>query len=449
MNWFTRILTKELVDDPPVSTKGVGRESIKVRMGEETSDALFDAVFDAIARNDHVLLIGPRGSGKSYAARKAINMAETMNAKRNVAPKSSLLVPQTHITAQGNKEMPRDYFFEPEFEFLQGLHGEGETKNRKSQPESNGSVRMGLRQPPLFRFASLDNQGHVDLEAVPAENTNTTNMVSRYAPRKFEHTVGGVSRKIERFVLFLDEINRFNDGVLDSLLLLLEERCVIYQGKLVELPVVVVATMNPPGYDLSARSLSPPLMSRFNIVKQLYTASPKTLVDVILPPELGLPQSRLDSLMYRHFAVAILAFWGEYNPSRPSSAYLSPEARDLLKAISQAGSESFREDLAFISGKSNYGPDARGARDWILAVDRRICSEHSTADLSCEANGRGNLAKFAVEELGDAIANKLVLNFSPEAQPEDFQRLMQALGNVTFEIFTLPKLDALIRENLG
>lgn len=407
-----------------------------VRGGEETSNALFEAVFDAIVRGDHSLLIGPRGSGKSYAARKAINWAESRDSSGAKSKSRSVLVPGAQITAQGNKEMPRDYFFEPEFEFVR--EG-GITK----------SVTMSIRQPPLLRNARLDAQKNIELALVKG-SAEGSNMVSRYLP-KLEHAEGRNIREIGKFVLFLDEINRFNDGVLDSLLLLLEEKCIIYQGKVVELPVVVVATMNPPGYDLSARSLSPPLMSRFNIVKQLYTAGPKTLVHTILPSQLPLTEARRVSMQYEIFAMAILSFWGESNPKRPSGAYLSPDAVKLLDMISAKASEDFRRHLKFVSEKSNYGPDARGTRDWMMAVDRRLRREFDETDETDrdESDNRERLARIAVEELGDAVANKLVLNFSPEARPDDYRQLMASLGALSYELFTNETLRGIVRENLA
>lgn len=449
--YLNRILTRERVVREQTATLSGAAQTPIVRIGEETSEKLFRDVFDAIAREEHVLLIGPRGSGKSYAARMAITMAETHKADAQADLDNSLLVPGTQITAQGNKELPRDYFFEPEFEFRTADPADNSGSWNRSKQSNN--ISMGLRSPPLFRFAETDSQGRVALESVPPDSGGRM-MISRYRPRRLCHQVNGKTREIRRFVLFLDEINRFNDGVLDSLLLLLEERCVLFQGYLVQLPVVVVATMNPPGYDLSARSLSPPLLSRFNIVKQLYTAGPNTLVREILPKELGFNADQLDRLMFRHFAVAILAFWGEVKSTKPSNAYIAPNAQRLLKRISDAASSGFRSDLSYVSDKSNYGPDARGARDWILAVDRRLRREGRSLplpqDRSPQADEqRADLARIAVEELGDAIANKLVLSFNPEARPQEFQKLMASLGRITFDLMTIDALDEIIMEELG
>jgi MoxR-like ATPase len=386
----------------------------------ETSSALFEDIYDAIKRRDHVLIVGPRGSGKSYAARAGIRLGET----RSLDGANPLLVPGAQIVAQGNKEFPRDYFFEPEFEFTEVTSRTGK------------KLITGLRQPPLFRYARLNAEGRIDLRLKSVDGNVAPDMVARYETSFALKSEGRPEMAIERFVLFLDEINRFNDGVLDSLLLLLEERCAIYQGKLVEVPVVVVATMNPPGYDISARSLSPPLLSRFSAVRSLYTAGFDTLVKTMLPSQLKLPPSELERLNYRAFAAATVAFWGEHDAKRPSGAYLSPQSKQFIDSLAKRGSERFKAALKFISKKSNYGPDARAARDWVLAAQRFLSQQSRAAE--------GDVGGAAVATLSVAVANKLVLNFSPEAKPDEFQTLMRSLAEVAYEIFTAPDLAKLV-----
>ena len=431
-----------LVARPVVTQKASGpRPLAYTPFGEETSDELFADIFSAISRREHVLLIGPRGSGKSYAGRRAIRMAERRNASGKIDRDNSILVPGAQVIAQGNKELPRDYFFEPEFEFVK-------TKDRGSP------LSMTLRQPPLMRHAEIDESGRVVFQKVEPTDDTALDMITRYRT-KFtmrEDRTGERVRPIEHFVLFLDEINRFNDGVLDTLLLLLEERCVVYQGRLVEMPVSVVATMNPPGYDISARSLSPPLLSRFTTVKQLYTAGPKTLVSTILPESFRIKREELARLRYEVFAVAIILFWGDYDAKRPSGAYLSPDAQDTIAAVKKVASTDLAESLRFISQKSNYGPDARGTRDWMAATRRRLIAQrHDMSVFDARTNPANNvaLATAAIRELSGSVANKLVLNFSPEAKPDEFRKLMQILSTVTHELFVSTAVGDAIRDQLG
>jgi MoxR-like ATPase len=378
---------------------------IKPRHGEETSEEFFYEILDSIERGDHMLLIGPRGCGKSYAVRRAINMGEQPT---NGNKDQSILVPGAQIMAQGNKEFPRDYFFEPEIEYVS-------ISNGKKQ-----EISVRLRQPPLFVCAKLEEDtGGLHLDQVNSQESEQKDLITRYRAT-FEKD----GRKIEKFVLFLDEINRFNDGVLDSLLLLLEDKCVSYQGKTVEVPVVVIATMNPPGYDVSARSLSPPLMSRFSSVVHLYTAGLATLVNTILPSELKLTSKENKSIPIHFFAAASLAFWGAYDKSRPCAAYLSPITCQLLQALYTAGDDQFRQDLDFIQSVSDYGPDARAARDWIFAARREV------------NKNKLSVVSAAIKTLAESVSNKLVLNFSPEAKPEKLNQLIEALGRVTYSIFS-------------
>lgn len=401
------------------------------RIGEETSSTLITEIFQAIKRRDHVLLIGPRGSGKSHAAREAIVKAE----------REGVLVPGAQIVAQGNKELPRDYFFEPEFEFFQ----------EKGGVLSTTSTNMRLRQPPLFRHAKGES-GHVHLQLVKGNEQSPTDMIAHYET-EFKIKIETDTTNVDHFVLFLDEVNRFNDGVLDSLLLLLEEGYAIYQGKLVKVPISVIATMNPPGYDISARSLSPPLLSRFNIVKQLYTAGPKTLANIILPQALGKAHLSSDDqsrLRCEVFAVVIILFWGQPDDKRSSAAYLSPDAQELIKKLLEIGTREFKEGMKLISEKCNYGPDARGVRDWIMAVKRRLSTKDGNLPsefLDANDDERNkNLATAAIDTLSDAIANKLVLNFSPDAKPHEFRELMNAMGTVTHEVFTAKPMGEVINK---
>lgn len=399
-------------------------EVVAPQLGEETSAALIDSVFDSIVRNDHILLIGPRGSGKSYAARAGIAKAEQCDANGDLARyDNSVLVPGAQVIAQGNKELPRDYFFEPEFEFSQQTSQE--TFGRKTE------TVVKLRQPPLFLYA-VEKDGGIHLPEAMAEP-------GKIAVRSASFEKDG--RSISKFVLFLDEINRFNDGVLDSLLLLLEEGWVIYQGQTVKVPVTVVATMNPPGYDVSARSLSPPLLSRFSTVKTLYTAGLDTLVNVILPDDLKVEPVVFDKLRVHLFVAATLASWGMVDESRPSGVYLSPETKVFLNELFEAGNEKFRENLKFIAKKSDYGPDARATRDWILSSMRLLPDKplYSHEELSVAA----------IKAFPYSVSNKLVLNFSPEAKPDEFRLLINALAEVASSIFNSEPLREVISKHLS
>src|SRR5262249_22189362 len=136
-------------------------------------------IVNAIALDQSVLLIGPRGCGKSYCIEAAIGDALK---KEIIAPYSSDV---EHLFIQGNSEIPRDYLAEADlvFKLLQS------------------NIIPRIRSAPLFK---------------PAERNEDGELLVRDGKAQWPQLKG------KRFVLFLDEINRFSNGVLDSLLSILE-----------------------------------------------------------------------------------------------------------------------------------------------------------------------------------------------------------------------------------
>ncbi len=365
-------------------------------IGRETGEATFCFVRDCIARQQHVLLIGPRGCGKSECARQGIKKAA----------QAGIVTPGAEINAQGNKEFPRDYFFEPEVSFLAG----------KDKPQ------VVMRPAPLFRHALTNKDGTLDIKDPQAEARPVFAL-----PQD-----NGTTIPIDRFVLFLDEINRFNDGVLDTLLLLLEEGKVLYQGRELSVPVTVVATMNPPGYDASARSLSPPLLARFSVTTRMYTAGLAVLVDEIIRKAMkkwrdkGILNDTMPEPSEKQIwllAAATLCFWGTPRVSKASIAYLSPATRTFLNTLYKHGDDEFKAAMTHVAENSTYGPDARAAKDWILLA-------------ASSAQGEGSISNnLFTETLADAVANKLVPKFNADAKPQQFIDLIKALRTIQQKLF--------------
>jgi MoxR-like ATPase len=435
-------------------------------LGHQTGQQLISNVAADIAVENHVLLIGPRGCGKSYVARRAIEKLE--RPAFSELNEGMPLISEARLSAQGNKEFPRDYFFEPEYQFV---------KDNKS-----GELKPEIRPAPLFRSAEFDRESGALLYEERMDGLKKPIFrITRNDGKRNQKT-----ESVNRIVLFLDEINRFNDGVLDSLLLLLEERKAIYRGEEVDVPVTVVATMNPPGYDASARSLSPPLLARFTTTRRLFTAGFPALVKEILSEHLAVLVAKravvvnTDSLIYiqpkftriqgltdlalsdkatilndigncvqeksgirtrdiRSVAAATLCFWGTPDEARPSTAYLDPDTRSLLKELSSIGGWRFRRAMDFIAEHTNFGPDARAARDWLArAWDKSVNKDLSQITQS----------EFA-ETMVDAVANKLVLRFSPDAKPVLFSELMQELSFVTQKIVESDEIDSILLRELS
>src|SRR6185436_18689248 len=236
----------------------------------QTGPDLVARIVRAIELDQSVVLSGPRGCGKSYCIRRAIKVAQ----EEGIIPRGA------SVFLQGNREIPRDYLVEDEITF------------RLVKARGKDEVVPGKRSAPLFRFAQ---RGSDDYEPITDEDnrvqmdfgTSERSLTSLLLPGGAE--ADAVNGHPDRFVLFLDEINRFSDGVLDSLLSVLEERTAVLGGREYRLPVVVCMTMNPPGYDSSARRLSPPLAARIGRSYRLYSPDLDTLTDNII-------NSKLDEL---------------------------------------------------------------------------------------------------------------------------------------------------------
>ena len=58
------------------------------------------------------------------------------------------------------------------------------------------------------------------------------------------------------------------------------------------------------------------------------------------------------------------------------------------------------------------------------------------------------LVECGIKSLSTSVANKLVLNFSAQAKPDEFRKLMKALASVTTELFTEPALLNVVKEEI-
>src|SRR5690606_31880302 len=109
------------------------------------------------------------------------------------------------------------------------------------------------------------------------------------------------------------------DGFLDSLLSLIEEGKVIRRGQDYYVPIIVVATANPPGYDVTAKKLSPPLQARITRAFRVSQPDAPLLAETILPPKIAdfashYPQGQAPTVDrgLRYLAAgATLCLWGD------------------------------------------------------------------------------------------------------------------------------------------
>ena len=373
----------------------------------ETGPDLIAAIVGAIACGQHVALAGPRGCGKSYCISEAIKKAEEQK-----------LIPQNgFVKIQGNKELPRDYLIEDDMTL---------------SVDDVGVVRPQRKNAPLFRFAKRSDDDATrgrpltDGKEVICFGVDETGQLVEEQPLK----------PGQRIVLFLDEVNRFSDGVLDSLLLLLEEGEAVMGGDTFRLPVVVLMTMNPPGYDASARTLSPPLSARIGRQYRLLSPRLDVLTDLIAAKTLsritgeegghGLgdgvrvhPPARK---LVRRAAAVTLCAWGLPRNGGPGFDYLSPETKAVTGALA-ATSPQLTGAMSSLNELCHFGPDGRALGDWITAASVAAINE-AKALRKTTAIAR---AEHFVECAVTVLSHKLQDNFSSASRPDNTRRKEEAL----------------------
>ncbi len=390
-----------------------------------TGQPLVDRIVRAIELNQSVLLAGPRGCGKSWCIDKAISQAM----ERGVIP------PKARVFLQGNKEIPRDYLAEDQIAF------------KVQQQDGREEVVPVVRSAPLFRFAQRQ----------PGTQLPVTDDADRVLLEPaVDSDPDGVA---PRFVLFLDEINRFSDGLLDSLLSVLEERKAVLAGKEYGIPVVVCMTMNPPGYDASARRLSPPLAARINRSLTLKSPDLDTLHDIIVERRLSDLRSEHENnrrrvkpgVFFPFFpevsprtirlaCVVTLALWGDVEEDEPSFEYLTRATHALLARL-KATDGRLAEHMRWISRLCRFGPDGRAAADWVtsalgLAIDEAIHLKDPHPTLS-------ELHFLATAR--DTLAHKIYDDFSAASQPAKARQKVESVQAIVEQVFKRRAIWDLVR----
>ncbi|WP_297838460.1 AAA family ATPase [uncultured Roseibium sp.] len=402
----------------------------------ETGPDLIDSITGAIACGQHVAVAGPRGCGKSYCISEAIKQAEAQG----------LLPPRGWIKVQGNKELPRDYLFEDDMTLVVN---DGKT------------VLPKRKSAPLFTFAERSTEP--DMLGRPVTDLER-NVICYGLDENGQIDRSSQLAAHQRIVLFLDEVNRFSDGVLDSLLLLLEEGQVVMAGETFTLPVVVLMTMNPPGYDASARTLSPPLSSRIGRQYRLLSPRIDVLTDRIAPAvserivgsekNVGLGSAELSvgappAWLVRRAAAVTLAAWGipprENADSVPGFDYLSGDSRSLLISMA-ALTPRLRQAMSTLNELCHFGPDGRALGDWMVAASVAARNEAQARQLTQAQAEARHFVSCAVT----VLSHKLQDNFSSATRPDNTRRKEEALQVLVSEIMLAdsPSLDALLRRNI-
>lgn len=364
-----------------------------------TGEALTNAILENIRLRRSVLVTGPRGCGKSYCSEQAIKLA-----------KSHGLIGGSRFM-QGNREIPRDALSEDTL-----IVGEG------------GKVELlkALALRPLEESGSSSREGFPDWPGIP--RGMGVDPMRTWTNRDW-------------MVLFLDEINRFGDGFLDSLLALLEERKIVRRGQDYYVPIVVVATANPPGYDMTAKKLSPPLQARITRSFRVSQPDVDTLVNGIMPAKIeefkhDYPPGDAPNIPteLRYLAAgATLCLWGDPSAGSKGRYFLTHATRTLLQRLMAADGELAR-DMRELSGLIEFGPDARAITDWIGCAMARAATEGTRTVTSRQ------LEDTAVHVLGHKVREK----FNEGANPNLGIRRDRLILNIVRRLFEAPAVAKLL-----
>lgn len=414
MRWF--VARPLRVTNLPVSE----RESSFVMTGPD----LIEKVARAIQLGQSIILEGPRGCGKSTCVRKGIELAE----------RRGVILRGASVFLQGNREIPRDYLAEDEIAF------KIVSKEKIVGKDKDVQVVPYPKSAPLFRFAKRD-----PIEGVPEKRQD-------HEGKKTKEVVWEIDGKeMNRFVLFLDEINRFSDGVLDSLLSVLEERTAVLRGEEYSLPVTVCMTMNPPGYDSSARKLSPPLAARIGRNYRLSTPDMDTMTDFIVPDRLNIAKKQfllrsdkagetdfptVSPLLVRKACLVTLCLWGDVSmeEDKPGLEYLTDDTKEMLRKVMGADRE-ISNAMRTISDLCHYGPDGRAVGDWLVS---------GVATAIAKESEKGVTEEHLLDTVVDTICHKIYDNFSPATRPDLTVRKEEAVAAIARQVLFRRGLDSLL-----
>jgi energy-coupling factor transporter ATP-binding protein EcfA2 len=365
-----------------------------------TGDSLVHRVSEAIKNRQSVLLTGPRGCGKSYCAEQGIRLARE---EEQIGGWRFL---------QGNREIPRDLLSEDML-----IIGES------GKPELLKALALRPFQPkkvpePLKALQSRWTTLEEDWPAVPSQH-----IYPDIDPRHYW-------TNLDWQVLYLDEINRFGDGFLDSLLSLTEEGKIVRRGEDYYIPMLLVATANPPGYDITAKRLSPPLQARISCSYRVSQPSLEVLAQSIVPTKLQKLHQQYPKRFHvpeklAYLAAAItLCLWGNPDADSKTSAskgikYLSQDTRKQLRYVMTLD-RKLRIAMNTLSRLILFGPDSRAVGDW-LASALGLCA-HQQVPFSEE-----HLQKTALEVLGHKVRE----NFNEGAEPGKIALKEQCIADIT------------------
>jgi AAA domain (dynein-related subfamily) len=431
----------------------------------ETGPAMIEKVRTLIALRRPVLLTGSRGCGKSRCAHRGILLAEKNG-----------LIGGNHFI-QGNRDHPREYLSEDSLVIDGGKAVSIPALAMTpigAKPDLSNVYQV---EKPKAYIKWLEEKGLDPADypwpAMPAS------LVDAYIDDPEGDPRSLFWRSTHWWVLFLDEVNRFGDGFLDSLLSLAEEGKIVRRGQAYYVPVVLVFTANPPGYDVTAKRLSPPLQSRIAAAYRIAQPSHDVLNAKIL-------EDRLKQLRYQVRATTViiptpgavngsaggklqivvsnelralacaylLCLWGDpgiqpRNGARVTKGvhYLLPQTRlEIFEVAAKAGRSEKNRSLFDawddLGGVSEYGPDARAIGDWFaLVIQNKIDAHDAKSSNDPIILSAADLRKECVAVLGKKIRE----TYNEASEPEKDGAKETLLLEIFDLIFSGPNTKAILR----
>jgi MoxR-like ATPase len=359
-----------------------------------TGDELIHELSRAIAQGQSVLLTGPRGCGKSHCIEAAIKRwRDGDRGRRDI------------IKLQGNREVGRDFLMESSISFFVYEQKGDRGKQLKVMPRPSPA--------PILKFAEMENDFTLrpKINKDPSSGDLTVQFGTHIKAAEpnpdqpqddFRHVVATDPKF--RFVLFLDEINRFPDGVLDSLLSIIEEGEVYFEGTPIKVPVTVVMTMNPPGYDATARQLSPPLLARIGRSWKMGSPDLDAMSDTIVAKKNRERTFHVDPMLVRKASLATLCLWGDPDVARGTD-YLTAGSLSILREIMKQDPLNLAPAMRMIASLSRFGPDGRAAAEWIRSAS------------AFAAGAELDISHFEETALA-TLSHRIYDNFSQASAPE-------------------------------
>jgi MoxR-like ATPase len=223
----------------------------EVKLGYvETGDTTVAFLEKCIRNGRHAMLVGPRGTGKSYMGAKAVLRA-TAGGKVGVVQR---------IEIQGDPNKPPSDYFDDSISF----------------DEVAGRLVPSIINAPFFRLARRGKgKSKNKFKCYPGEE-------NRIILKKRNAT--GRLVEVDRVVIYWDEGNRSSPAMLNAVLGLLAEGRIRRDGISYAFPPIsCILTRNPDGYDANSAKMPSPLIDRFGVQFYVYNPSMLTFVGIIAP----------------------------------------------------------------------------------------------------------------------------------------------------------------------